>query len=189
MKLLLFLLLAAQPAWAQTNESATAPTPTQQALERQVEAYEKASQQFRQECVNDRRIICGRIVQIQSNGFVVDSGYTNLLREPLVATWFVPGSAVAARATNLIESKEPGSPCVGLVFVTDTPKSRRSQPKLFDYLIINAYPSGTYDYISAGTVQRTIRRFSAVLNNAVRDKLDLAGIRLPFTPPPAAKKP
>jgi hypothetical protein len=59
-----------------------------------------------------------------------------------------------------------------LVFLTDIPKSRRLKPKIYDYVIIEAYPTGQYTYTSVGSVQRTVRKFSANLEAAVRVNLE-----------------
>jgi hypothetical protein len=83
----------------------------------------------------------------------------------------VPGTVTASRATGLIEGQEPDSICVGLVFLTDVPKSRRLKPKVYDYVIHEGYPTGEYTYTSVGNVQRTIRKFTAVVEKAVDLKL------------------
>jgi len=112
-------------------------------------------------------MICGEIVKVLPDGLVVDSGYTNLLREPLVRSWLVPGTVSASRAAGLVEGNSPDSVCVGLVFLTDLPKSRRLKPKLYDYVIIEAYPAGHYTYHSIGTIERSVRRYSGILEKAV----------------------
>jgi len=178
-------------AMAQVNEDAStnrtdnnaslpakdSPTPAQQAR-----AFEQATEKIRTDCVQGRRIICGRIVKILPDGLVVDSGYTNLMRPPLNKSWLVPGTVQATRETDLIEGKEPGCICVGLVFLTPVPKSRTAQPKLYDYVVIQGYPAGEYTYKSVGTIQRTIRRFSANLPAAVRLNRAAAGIQPPEPP-------
>ena len=123
---------------------------------------------IRADCIQNRRMICGRILQVLPEGLVVESGYTNLLQRPLGRSWLVPGTVLAARAPNLVESKEPASVCIGLVFLTDYPKSRRAKPEPFDYVILPGYPAGQYTYTSVGALQRTVRRFSASLSEAVR---------------------
>jgi hypothetical protein len=125
------------------------------------------AEQVRNDCIKGRRSICGKILQILPDGLVVESGYTNLLRDPLTKTWLVPGTVVASRADNLIEQDEPGSVAVGRVFLTDYPKSRKAKPARYDYVIIEGYPAGEYTYTSLGTIQRTVRHFSAALGKAV----------------------
>lgn len=71
---------------------------------------------LRARCINNRRIICGKILKILPEGIVVDSGYTNLMRAPLNQSWLIPGTASAERATNLVEMAAPDSVCVGQVF-------------------------------------------------------------------------
>jgi hypothetical protein len=63
---------------------------------------------------------------------------------------------------------------VGLVFLTDTPKSRRAKPKVLDYVVLDAFPTGQFTYNSVETIQRTVRRFSASLPVAVRLNLEAA---------------
>ncbi len=150
------------------------PTPAQQAR-----AYEEATETIRADCVQGRRIICGRITKILPDGLVVESGYTNLMRPPLDKSWLIPGTVQATRAANLVEATEPGSVCVGLVFLTSLPKSRMAKPHAYDYVVIQAYPAGQYTYTSVGTIQRTVRRFSATLATAVKLNRTAAGIQPP----------
>jgi hypothetical protein len=151
MKRVILSLLMASGAWGQTNPaivtygqgkslpsspdpSAVQPQPGLSIVQR--------TEQMRAACIHGRRSICGRIVKVRPNGLVVESGYTNLLRVPLTRSWLVPGKVTASQAANLIESREPGAVGVGLVFLTDVPKSRRLQPKVSDYVIIEGYPAG-----------------------------------------------
>jgi hypothetical protein len=129
------------------------------------------SEQMRAECIATRRSICGKILRVFPNGVLVESGYTNLLREPLTKSWLVPGSVVASRTPDLVESKEPGAMCTGNVFLTDLP---RGKPHQYDYVIIAGYPTGQFTYESVGTIRRTVRRFSASLDIAVKSNLSIA---------------
>ena len=61
--------------------------------------------------------------------------------------------------------------CVGTVFLTDLP---RGKPKQYDYVLIAGYPTGEFIYQSVGTIQRTVRRFSANLDKAVKSNLATA---------------
>ncbi len=124
-------------------------------------------QRVRAACIQGRRSVCGKILQVLPEGLVIDSGYTNLLREPIDKSWLVRGTVSASRAPGLIESQEPGSVCVGLVFLADVPKSRRLKPRLYDYVIIEGYPAGHHTYTSVGDIHRTVRRFSSSLKAAV----------------------
>ena len=176
-------------ATAQTNNAAltnstgsaastaptNAPTPYQQAR-----AYEQATEKIRDDCVQGRRIICGRILKILPEGLVVDSGYTNLMRAPLNKSWLIPGSVQTTRAPNLVEGNEAGCVAVGLVFLTALPKSRLAKPYRYDYVVIEAYPTGHYTYTSVGTIQRTVRRFSATLATAIQVNRAAAGIHPPI---------
>ena len=85
----------------------------------------------------------------------------------------------AVRAENLVETREPGALCVGTVFLTDLP---RGKPHPYDYVIIAGYPAGEHTYTSVGTIQKTVRRFSANLDKAVKANLAAGGP--PSGPPP-----
>lgn len=123
--------------------------------------------QIRADCIQKRRLVCGKILQVLPEGLVVESGYANLLQRQLGRAWLVPGTVLANRVPNIMEAKEPGAICVGQVFLTNYPKSRRTMPKPFDYVILIGYPDGQYTYTSVGGLQRTLRRFSASLSAAV----------------------
>ncbi len=124
-------------------------------------------EQVRNDCILGRRLICGKILQVSPGGLVVESGYTNLLREPLTSSWLVPGTVTASRAANLMEANIPGAVCVGTIYLTDLPKRRNLQPKKYDYVIIEGYPAGQFTYTSVGSIRKTVRRFSAQLSEAV----------------------
>ncbi len=87
----------------------------------------QSTEQVRAECLDGRRMICGKILRVLPDGLVVESGYTDLLRPPLTDSWLVPGTVTATPAPNLVESREPGSVCVGTVFLTDLPKVARQK--------------------------------------------------------------
>lgn len=172
--LVLPLVFAALLAGAQTNsrENATnvmAQSGTTSANQDVVLA--QRVEKIRQECIANRRMICGKILKIQPDGLVIDSGYTNLSRYPLNRSWLVPGTVVAARATNVIEGNQPDSICIGQVFITDLPRSTGAKPKLYDYVNFEAFPTGHYTYNSVGDLQRTVRKFSTKLPKAVEWQL------------------
>ena len=75
-------------------------------------------EQVRMDCINNRRMICGRILKVLPEGLLVDSGYADLMRPPLNKSWLVPGTVVATRAPNLVEGKEENSkaPSLPMVF-------------------------------------------------------------------------
>ncbi len=131
-----------------------------------VRVLAQQAEQMRTVCVNARRRICGQVVQVTTGGLVVDSGYTDLLRPELGKSWVAPGTVTTSRPANLVEENAPGSPCVGLVFLADIPK--RPAVKIYDYVIIQAYPAGEYIYQPVPGVTKTIRRFSARLEGAVQ---------------------
>lgn len=123
------------------------------------------AEQIRKDCIQSRRLICGKVLKIFRDGLVVDSGYTDLLRPPLTESWVVPGTVPAHRNAAVLELNEPGTPCIGLAFLTDIPK--RQTVKQFDYVILMGYPAGQYIYTPAPNVEKTIRKFSAGLETAV----------------------
>jgi hypothetical protein len=159
----LLFFLAGFAASAQTNGVAASSNAVLNALH---------VEKIRQECIENRRLIAGKILQIQPDGLVIDSGYTNLDRYPLNRFWLVPGTAIAARATNVIEAKQPDSVCIGLVFLTDLPPTAGHTPRLYDYVHLEAFPMGQYTYNSVGDVRRAIRRFSTKLPRAIEWQLN-----------------
>ena len=185
MKLLAAFYFTALSLFAQTNNLATTNVPVIPVETNQTPAVIQRAEQIRAECLTNRRLICGKIVKVLPDGIVVDSGYTDLLRPALSTSWLVPGSVVANRATNSVEQHEPGAVAMGLVFLTDYPKSRgaAAKPKLYDYVVLLGYPAGQYTYTSVGTVQRTVRHFSASLLSAVKINFETAE----SAPPPPVK--
>jgi hypothetical protein len=177
-KFLVLSLLLATSISAQTNDAIS--TNSQM---RQIETFVQGTETIRADCIKNRRIICGRILKILPAGLVVDSGYTNLMQPALDRSWLVAGTVDAQRPKSMVERTEPGSPCVGLVFLTDFPKSRRAKPKAYDYVVIQAYPAGKYTYTSVGALQRTVRRFCASLEAAVAIDRTAAGIHRPVLAP------
>jgi hypothetical protein len=168
MKLAVLFLLATLPAWGQTSASLSNPPVKILQAETNLDlSSARLTEQVRTACISGRRCICGKILEIFPDGVVVESGYTNLLRAPLTSSWLVPGTVVASRAVNLLESAEPGSVCLDTVYLTDYPKSKKLKPKRYDYVIIEGYPAGQYTYTPLGTVHKTVRRFSAQLSKAV----------------------
>ena len=133
----------------------------------------QSAEQVRLEAIEGRRTVCGKILRVLPEGLVVESGYTDLLRPPLTDLWLVPGTVAATRTPNLVESHEPGAICVGTILLTDLPKGRGKQiaPKQFDYVILTAYPAGEATYTSVGTVQKTVRHFTATLTAAINEKI------------------
>jgi hypothetical protein len=160
-----FLMWHAQ-AQAQTNSpSASSETNTTVAVR---------AEQVRTECVAGRRMICGRVMKVLPEGLVVESGYTNLMRKEFEGAWVLPGTVVASREPGLVESKQPDSPCVGTVFVTDLPRPRgggKVKVKPYDYVVLRGYPAGDFTYSSVGDIRRTVRRFSVGLETAVKLRL------------------
>jgi hypothetical protein len=124
------------------------------------------AEEIRTACISGRRRICGKVLQIVPGGLVVESGYTNLLRPELSHSWLAPGNVTSSLPPNLVEQNSPDAIGVGLVLVTDIPK--RPAVKAYDYVILQAYPAGQYDYVPVPTVKKVIRRFSVGLATAVQ---------------------
>lgn len=157
----LLVFLAAWPASAQTNSAArTNQTP---ALDRHVA-------EIRNACINGRRAVCGKVIKILPDGLVVDSGYTGLLEPPFNQSWVVTGGASLTRDPQAMEVNKPASAGIGLVFLTDIPK--RPAVKLYDYVVLQAYPAGQYTYTPAADVRKTLRKFSAGLDTAIKLNLE-----------------
>jgi hypothetical protein len=155
-KLLLLFILSALPTVGQTLK---AGAPSGQEIEA-----------LRAECIEHRRIVCGRVIQALPDGVVVESGYEKLTEPPLNRSWLVPGSAAPGPASPLVEGNRQDCICAGLVFLTDLPK--KPVVHLYDYVNLRAYPAGQHTYTSVGEVQRKVRRFSTKLKKAVQWKLD-----------------
>jgi len=176
MKFFAAIFFAALNLSAQTNDLTTTNAAAAKVETNQPASNIQRAEQIRAECLQGRRIICGKILKVLPDGLVVDSGYTDLLRPALNTSWLVPGSVIASRPANVIEKREPGAVGVGVVFLTDMPKSRgaAAKPKPYDYVVLLGYPAGQYTYTSVGAVQKTVRHFSANLLNAVKLNLEAA---------------
>ena len=158
--LAVFLLCAASSGAQQTNSAET----NHQALQR--------AEQIRTACVEGRRYVCGKVVQIVPDGLVVDSGYADLLKPPFNKSWVVRGTASVARDPHAVEEKRPDAICIGLVFLTGIPK--KPTVNEYDYVVLHAYPAGDYKYKPVPGVEKTIRRFSGSLEIAIKLNLEAA---------------
>jgi hypothetical protein len=167
----------AMTAWAQnivvaasplSNEASNSPPEIIQRQTNQVRSEAQRLEDIRLDCIQKRRTICGKILKVLPEGLVVDSGYTNIMRDPLNHSWLVPGSVQAQQATNLVEGDQPNCVCLGLVFLSNPPKKpAKPAARLHDYVILTGYPTGQYTYTSVGDLRRTVRRFSAKLAAAI----------------------
>jgi hypothetical protein len=167
MRLALSFIFAVLSASAQTNSVVPANPPgTSEIQTGQKLSLEQRYQKTRMDCLLNRRIICGKIVKILPDGLVVDSGYTDLMRPPINQSWLIPGTVTATRPANAVEAHRPDAACVGLVFLTDLPRSPGAKPKLYDYVNLEGFPVGQYTYVSVGDVHRTVREFTTKLQNA-----------------------
>ncbi len=152
------------PVAAQTNDSSPAAG---------APSVEQRTSEIRTECINGRRCICGKVIQIVPGGLVVESGYTDLLLPEFNQSWVISKRAAVKRNPKVLERDEPASPCIGTIFLTDIPK--RPQVELYEYVVLQAYPAGTYDYTPVPGVEKTIRKFAAGLDTAVKLRLAAAG--------------
>ena len=123
------------------------------------------SEQLRAQCIEGRRYIAGRVLQVVPEGLVVDSGYSALLSPPFNQSWVVTGTASVSRDANAVEEKKPNALCIGVVFLSNIPK--RPAVKAWDYVLLHGYPAGEYMYSPVPGVQKNVRRFSASLERAV----------------------
>jgi hypothetical protein len=171
MKWTILFLLTTLSAWPQTTNNFNGPAAviSGQNSTNLLPAAPSA-EQVRTDCINKRRSVCGRIIKILPDGIIVHSGYANLLREPFLLSWLVPATVNVTLADHLIEGDTPGTLCVGLVFLTDLPKGR-GKPEVNDYVILEGYPCGNFNYNSVGDVKHVIRRFSNNLDKAVKINL------------------
>jgi hypothetical protein len=180
MRLALLFFFAVWSAAAQTNPVASA-NPSQMISNSPAEIFRTGTNQefltaqrfekVRMDCIHARRIVCGKIVKVLPDGLVVDSGYLDLLRPPLNSSWLVPGTAVTARPANLVEASQPDAVCIGLVFLSDLPKTPGVKPALYDYVNLEGFPAGQRIYASVGDLRRTVRKFSTKIEKAVSWRL------------------
>jgi hypothetical protein len=152
------VVAALTPADGQTN-SANQPSTNQLAPGARAE-------QIRTACVEGRRYVCGKVLQVTPEGLVVDSGYPDLLNPPFNKSWVARGTASINRPPQLLEEKRPDAICVGVVFLTGIPK--KPEVHEYDYVVLHAYPAGQYQYKPVPGVEKTVRRFSGSLELAVK---------------------
>lgn len=123
-------------------------------------------EQIRDNCIQGRRYVCGRVLQVTPSGLIVDSGYPSLLQPPLNHSWVTRANVAPTRPAALVEGAAPDSIAVGMLFLTDIP--RRPPVHQYDYVALHGYPAGQYDYVPVPGLTKTIRRFSGGLETAVR---------------------
>ena len=117
-------------------------------------------------CIQGRRIICGRVLQITPAGLVVDSGYTGLLQPPLNHAWLNRATALPARPAQVLEKSTPDAVALGPLLLTDFP--RRPAVHQYDYVTLQGYPAGHFDYVPLPGITNRLRRFAGGLETAVR---------------------
>lgn len=136
----------------------------------------------RSACIEGRRLICGRIMNVLRNGLIVDCGYTNLLSAPFNKSWLLPATITAIRDPHLVEGSAPDSVCAGEICLVDLPRSRGVKPKIYDYVNVRAYPAGMFTFDTGAHWKKTVRRFSCGLDTAVSLSTNSAA---PAAPPRA----
>jgi hypothetical protein len=160
--LLLVFCLPWLPAMGQTNAASS----TNQA--EQLAAREHRAAEIRSACINGRRCVCGKVIKIVPEGLIVESGYTALMEPPFTGSWVIPGGALVTRDSKLIERNEPATACIGTVLLIDFPK--RPPVKLYDYVLLQAYPAGEYRYVPVPGVEKQIRKFAGGLDTAIKSQ-------------------
>ena len=123
-------------------------------------------EQIRAECIQNRRTVCGRVMQLTPDGLVVDSGYTSLLRPPLDHSWLTRANVNPPKTPNLVEGSAPDAVAVGMVVLTDFPK--RPKVSQYDYVCLHAYPAGYVTNKPMPGIEKKLRRFAGGLETAVR---------------------
>jgi len=158
--------MADTPLVSSTNKTVSTRPAEKPALTPEAQnALAQRAEEVRMSCIEGRRYVCGRVLQILPEGLVVDSGYADLLKPPFNQSWVVRANVVVTKNPSLIEEKKPDAFCVGLVFLTNIPK--RPTVKPYDYVVIHVYPAGEHVYAPVPGVEKTIRQFSASLERAV----------------------
>lgn len=172
--LALWLVAGGVDCWPRTNAIAAEISPQPEAslgnATNLVAKQIARSEQIRNTCVEGRRLVCGRVLQVTPDGLVVDSGYRQLLSPPFNHDWVVRGTARVSHETNAVEANKPGTICVGLVFLSNIPK--RPAVRVYDYVVMQGYPAGNRAYVPVPGVEKTIRRFSASLERALEINAD-----------------
>ncbi len=170
---LLLALSAALPLFGEpTNSKPTALPDRPLTPEERTKALARAqvAEKIRAECIEARRYVAGRVIEITPVGLVVESGYSALLQPPFNQSWVVHGNATVQADSPAPEEKHPDAVCRGQVYLTNTP--RRPKVKPYDYVVIHAYPAGEEVYRPVPGVEKTLRRYSASLENAVKFELE-----------------
>lgn len=160
---LLMMFSASLPVAAQTNASTSTTNQTV------IHDPGQRAAEIRAACIHGRRCVCGKVIKIVPEGLIVESGYTALMEPPFTGAWVIPGGALVNRDSKLIERDEPAGPCIGTVLLTDFPT--RPAVKLYDYVLLQAYPAGEYLYTPVPGVEKQIRKFAGGLDTAVTMKV------------------
>lgn len=163
------LTVSAEPSLVNTNNVTAPAASVSTGLVAKPLNADLRAEQIRNSCIEGRRFIAGRVLQVTPEGLVVDSGYSQLLSAPFNHSWVVPGTASVARDSHAVEANKPDAVCVGLVFLSNIPK--RPPVKPYDYVIIHGYPAGVHSYVPVPGVEKEVRRFSASLERAVEINL------------------
>jgi hypothetical protein len=166
-----FLVLTASSSLAETKPElpANVAAPVRGAQDLAATKAQRV-EQVRTACIEGRRYVAGKVVQVVPEGLVVESGYSRLLSAPFNKSWVVSGTASVSPDPSAVEERKPDAVCVGLVLLSNIPK--RPGVKAFDYVVIHGYPAKEYTFKPVPGVEKVIRRFSASLDRAVEANLD-----------------
>jgi hypothetical protein len=167
--LLVSITLSARLSAAAQTQTNVPVSASQTANQTTVRERDLHAAEIRASCVDGRRCICGKVIKLVPEGLVVASGYTALMFPPFTGNWVIAGGASVKRDTGLLERNEPASPCIGTILLTDFPK--RPAVKLYDYVLLQAYPAGQYLYTPVPGVEKLLRKFSGGLDTAVKLRL------------------
>jgi hypothetical protein len=159
----------AEPGAVQINRSGG---PTVSGAQQPADAAKLAqrAEQVRTRCIEGRRYVAGRVLQVLPEGLIVDSGYSQLLSPPLNRSWLVNSTVSVSRDASAVEENKPDAVCVGVVLLSNYPK--RPTVKAYDYVVMHAYPAADYAYTPVQGVHKNIRRFSASLDRAVEFSME-----------------
>jgi len=160
---------SAEPGAVQTNRNAAPPVSGAQEASDAFKSAQRA-EQVRTRCIEGRRYVAGRVLQVLPEGLIVDSGYSQLLSPPLNRSWLVNSTVSVTRDASAVEENKPDAVCVGLVLLSNYPK--RPAVKAYDYVVMHAYPAGAFAYSPVQGVHKNIRRFSASLDRAVEFSME-----------------
>ncbi len=118
-------LLGSDPTNAPSGPAT--PQPLGPAEQAKALARAQLAEKLRAECIEARRYVAGRVIEITAKGLIVESGYSALLQPPFNQSWVVRGNATVAKDLDTPEEKHPDAVCRGLVLLTSIPPSSQGE--------------------------------------------------------------